>query len=35
VVASVFWVDDALESNVYLDGILCFIDGFDIIQHGW
>ena len=32
-VASVFWVDEALESILYLDAILCFIDAFHIWEN--
>lgn len=31
--ASNFWVDEALESDVYLDGIVTFVDAKHILQH--
>ena len=31
--AANFWVDEALESDVYLDGIITFVDAKHILQH--
>ena len=31
--ARIFWVDDELESDVYLDGIITLVDAKHILQH--
>ncbi len=33
VLASIFWVDEGLESEVYLDGIVTLVDAKHILKH--
>lgn len=32
-VASIFWVDDELESSIYLDGIVTVVDAKNVVRH--